>query len=74
MSEKNPKNIFVEGAISSFFIAEQIQKHSTKTEIGAHSIFLGQVREDKIDEKIVAAINYTTYQEMAGTDRISTLF
>jgi molybdopterin synthase catalytic subunit len=65
MTEKKPKNIFVEGAISASFIAEQIQKHSTKTNIGAHNIFLGQVRADVIDDKVVSAIEYTTYKEMA---------
>jgi molybdopterin synthase catalytic subunit len=64
MTEKKLKNIFVEGAISAEYIAEQIQKHSTKTGIGAHNIFLGQVRADVIDEKIVAAIEYTTYETM----------
>ena len=65
MTERNLKNIFVEGAISASFIAEQIQKHSTKTNIGAHEIFLGQVRADVIEGKIVSAIEYTTYREMA---------
>jgi molybdopterin synthase catalytic subunit len=65
MSEREMKNIFVQGAISAAFIAEQIQKHSTKTGIGAHDIFLGQVRADVINEKIVAAIEYTTYEAMA---------
>ena len=53
------------GAISPAFIADSIQKHSTKTNIGAHSIFLGQVRDDIISDKKVAAIDYTTYEEMA---------
>src|SRR4051812_7475482 len=65
MSEKKVKNIFVEGAIEASFIAKQIQKHSTKTNIGAHEIFLGQVRADVIDEKTVSAIEYTTYEAMA---------
>ena len=65
VTEKKPKNIFIEGAISGVFIAESIAKHSTKTGIGAHNIFLGQVRADIIDDKIVAAIEYTTYEEMA---------
>ena len=65
MSEKKLKDIFVSGAISAMFISEQIQKHSSKTNIGAHSIFLGQVRADMIDDKIVAAIEYTAYKEMA---------
>jgi molybdopterin synthase catalytic subunit len=65
MSDKKSKNIFMQGAISATFIADSIQKHSTKTNIGAHSIFLGQVRNDLIDNKEVAAIDYTTYQDMA---------
>ena len=64
MEIKKPKNIFVEGAITSGFIADSIQKHSVKTDIGAHSIFLGQVRNDFIDGKTVAAIEYTAYEEM----------
>jgi len=65
MIEKKPKNIFVEGAVGPQFIAEQIQKHSTKTDIGAHAIFLGQVRADVMNNKTVAAIEYTAYSEMA---------
>jgi molybdopterin synthase catalytic subunit len=59
------KNIFTQGAIAASFIADSIQKHSTKTGIGGHSIFLGQVRADDIDGRKVAAIEYTTYEEMA---------
>lgn len=65
MSEKKPKNIFVQGPIASSFIGDSIQKHSSKTEIGGHSIFLGQVRADMIDGKKVSAIEYTAYEEMA---------
>jgi molybdopterin synthase catalytic subunit len=65
MEKKKPKNIFIQGPVTSSFIAESIQKHSTKTNIGAHSIFLGQVRDDEIDGKKVTAIDYTTYEEMA---------
>jgi molybdopterin synthase catalytic subunit len=60
-----PKDIFIEGAIPPAMIADSIAKHQTKTEIGAHSIFLGQVRKDVINEQQVAAIEYTTYKEMA---------
>ena len=65
MSEKKPRNIFVEGPISSSFIADSIQKHTDKTGIGAHSIFLGQVRADIIGNKTVSSIEYTSYEEMA---------
>ena len=63
--EKKPKNIFVQGPITAAFVADSIKKHSTKTSIGAHSIFLGQVRNDVINGSTVHAIEYTTYEEMA---------
>ena len=65
MKEKVIKNIFVEGAIEPMFIDESIAKHQTKTNIGGHSIFLGQVRADVIDGRSVSAIEYTTYNQMA---------
>jgi len=65
LMEKKPKNIFVQGKIDSAFIGESIQKHSTQTSIGGHSIFLGQVRADRINEKEMTAIEYTAYEEMA---------
>ncbi|OWY20434.1 molybdenum cofactor biosynthesis protein MoaE [Sphingobacteriales bacterium UPWRP_1] len=65
MQERKPKKVFVEGAISPQFIADSIAKHSSRTDIGAHSLFLGQVRADVIDQKQVTAIDYTAYAEMA---------
>ena len=65
MKERKPKNIFVQGPIAASFIAESIQNHSSKTGIGGHSIFLGQVRADRIDSKEVESIEYTAYEEMA---------
>ena len=65
MNDRKPKNIFVEGSIQASFIADSIQKHETKTSIGGHSIFLGQVRADEIDGKKVMAIEYTAYEQMA---------
>jgi molybdopterin synthase catalytic subunit len=59
------KNIFQEGPITANFIAESIAKHASKTDIGGHNIFLGQVRADIIDEKKVIAIEYTSHVEMA---------
>ena len=66
MSAKKPKNVFKAGAISSEFIGESIAKHQTKISIGAHNIFLGQVRADNINGKTVTAIEYTAYEEMAN--------
>lgn len=62
---KKIKNIFTEGPVEAAFIADSIAKHSTKTSIGGHSIFLGQVRADVIDGKQVEAIEYTSYVDMA---------
>jgi len=65
MKEKKLKNIFVQGPIDAAFVGESIAKHRTKTNIGGHSIFLGQVRADEIDGKKIVAIEYTAYEEMA---------
>ncbi|GAC1425602.1 MAG: hypothetical protein NVSMB7_02000 [Chitinophagaceae bacterium] len=61
-----PKNIFVNGPITASFIAGSIQRHSVKTAIGGHSIFLGQVRADIMEGKKCTAIEYTAYEEMAN--------
>ncbi|RYY57536.1 MAG: molybdenum cofactor biosynthesis protein MoaE [Chitinophagaceae bacterium] len=59
------KNIFTNGPISPAFIADSIAKHQSKTSIGGHSIFLGQVRADQIDNKSVTGIEYSSYEDMA---------
>lgn len=65
LKEKKIKKVFIDGAISPFFIGESIAKHSSMKDIGAHFIFLGQVRNDLINGKEVKAIEYTAYIEMA---------
>lgn len=64
-TKRTPKNIFVQGAISPEKIANSIANHSSKTEIGGHSIFLGQVRADQKEGGNVRAIDYSAYEEMA---------
>lgn len=63
---KAVKNVFRPGPISPDFIANSIAKHQSKTSIGAHDIFLGQVRADQIEGKTVQGIEYTAYEEMAN--------
>ena len=63
--KRKPKNIFTQGAIPVEKISESVQKHSIQTDIGAHAIFLGQVRADTKNEGVVTAIEYTAYEEMA---------
>lgn len=64
--DKKIKNVFIQGAITAEFIGNSIAKHQSKTTIGAHDIFLGQVRADEVDGNIVASIEYTAYEEMAN--------
>jgi molybdopterin synthase catalytic subunit len=59
------RDIFVEGPIDPMSIGESIAKHAGRTEIGAHEIFLGQVRADVVNGNTVEAIDYSTYKEMA---------
>ena len=65
MSSHRIRNIFVQGPISPAFVAEKIAAHAEKTNIGGHSIFLGQVRADEKEGKTVVSIDYTSYEEMA---------
>ena len=65
MTDRKPKNIFVKGPIASAFIAESIEKHNKQKQIGAHSIFLGQVRADSMGQGQVQAIEYSCYEDMA---------
>lgn len=62
---KKIRNMFIEGPIDPTFVAESIAKHTIKTNIGGHSIFLGQIREDSINDKKDWSIEFTAYQEMA---------
>lgn len=67
MKETTIIDIFVEGAIAPERIAKSIAAHQSKTLIGAHDIFLGQVRADVVDGKTVRAIEFTAQKEMANT-------
>ena len=59
------KKVLVPGPIRPLFISDSIAKHQSKTNIGAHDIFLGQVRNDVVDGKEVTGIDYSAYVEMA---------
>jgi len=63
--QKKVKSIFVEGPITPERIATSIAHHQVKTGIGAHDIFLGQVRADELDGRRVTAIEYSAYVPMA---------
>ncbi len=63
--KKEKKKVFVNGPIDPQFISSSIASHGKKTDIGAQSVFLGQVRNDLIDGKQVTAIEYSAYESMA---------
>lgn len=65
MKEKKNSGVFINGAVTPDFIGSSIAKHSLKKDIGAHSIFLGQVRNDVIGNDEVSAIDYSAYPDMA---------
>ena len=60
------KNIFIDGPILPSKIAESIQKHQSKKNIGGHNIFLGQVRADVINGQKVSAIDYSAQTKIAN--------
>ncbi len=62
---KKKKSIFIEGPVTSEFIGNSIAKHQSKTSIGGHEIFLGQVRADQLEGGVVESISFTAYEEMA---------
>jgi molybdopterin synthase catalytic subunit len=57
------KDFLLDGPIKPSIVAEIIQSASEQ-EVGAHSIFIGQVRADNIENKNVTGIEYTAYKEM----------
>lgn len=60
------KKVFVNGPISPQFVADSIAKHQTQTSIGAHAIFLGQIRSDQKEDGVVSGIEYSAYEDMAN--------
>lgn len=58
------KHILVKGPITASLVAEQLGKLQGDIEAGAHSLFLGQVRKDRVSDQTVEAIEYSAYDEM----------
>ena len=56
------------GPVRPSAISKLIAKACEKYGTGGHSLFLGRVREDKIDGKIVRAIDYSAYDEMVFSE------
>lgn len=56
---------FIAGPISAQVVADVIHEVNGMANVGGHSIFLGQVRNDQSENGNVTAIEYTSYEEMA---------
>ncbi len=56
----------INGPISPALIASEIAAFNTFTNVGAQTLFIGQVRNDTIDGKAVSAIEYSAYHDMAN--------
>ncbi len=56
--------ILVPGPLKTSLIAEYLDKLSDDKSAGAHSVFLGQVRNDKINDNKVKAIEYSAYEAL----------
>jgi molybdopterin synthase catalytic subunit len=60
-------NYLKEGPLSAEQIFSAV-KLNEKTDTGGHSVFLGQVRADRKDGKIVKAIEYSAYEGMVNKE------
>jgi molybdopterin synthase catalytic subunit len=57
-----------EGAIGAEQIAAEIVNLGKRKDTGAHSVFLGQVRDDLSEGTRVRAIEYSAYEGMVSTE------
>ncbi len=58
----------INGPVRPGDISEIVAKAGNFTDSGAHSIFIGQVRKDQVDQKSVKAIEYSAYEEMVVSE------
>jgi molybdopterin synthase catalytic subunit len=61
-------NYLIEGPVTPKMMTEMIEAMAAKTDCGGHSAFMGQVRADNMDGKIVKAIDYSAYESMVRTE------
>ena len=66
------KKYLLKGPISQHVITSILDKLGENSDSGGHTFFLGQVRADMIEGKIVKAIDYSAYDGMveAEADKI----
>ncbi len=62
------REYLVDGPIKPDLIGKYIGLLSSSKEAGAHSVFVGQVREDLVEGKKVIAIEYSAYNDMVAIE------
>jgi molybdopterin synthase catalytic subunit len=65
-NKKSNKIQFIHGAISMEEFVLLNKNHITDKESGAYSVFMGQVRNDIINNSVVCAIEYSCHETMAN--------
>jgi len=58
------KDHLIEGPITPERVGIEVSGHRSKTQAGAHALFLGQVRSDEVDGRQVSGIEYSAYGAM----------
>jgi len=58
----------INGPITPALIGEYITSIGQRKNVGGHSLFLGQVRDDTVGERKVEAIEYSAYEEMVAAE------
>jgi molybdopterin synthase catalytic subunit len=66
--QKMENNIIIKGAVRTEIIADAVNKLNELMDSGGHSIFLGQVRADIVNGKMVRAIEYSANESMVYTE------
>ena len=61
------QEFLVNGPVTAGLISEYISALGERDDTGGHSIFLGQVRGDIMENKKVVAIEYSAYEDMVAT-------
>ncbi|MEZ4999809.1 MAG: molybdenum cofactor biosynthesis protein MoaE [Bacteroidales bacterium] len=62
------RKYLVEGPVTAAIIASYISELGKLDDAGGHSIFIGEVRADTVDGKVVAGIEYSAYDEMVEAE------
>ncbi len=62
------REYLVKGPVSPDLITKYLSLLSSDKEAGGHSVFIGQVREDPVENRKVKAIEYSAYNDMVASE------